>query len=46
MPDGSWQKDKPVLYSPNVLESILHKLNKHWSYGQPYCVICGLEKAL
>ena len=33
-----------VLYKPNLIEKIKHALGKHWSYGQPFCVVCGLEE--
>lgn len=39
-----WQDAKPDLYRPGIIEAIQHKLGKHWSYGQPFCVICGKEE--
>lgn len=43
-PDGTWSQAKPLLYTPSILERIKHALGKHWSYGQPFCVVCGKEK--
>jgi hypothetical protein len=44
--DGKhWEPARPLLYSPNLIEKIKHTLGSHWSYGQPFCVICGKESA-
>lgn len=39
---GQWEPAKPELLSPNLKEWFSHNiLRKHFSYGQPYCVMCG-----
>lgn len=42
---GHWVTARPELYSPNIFQKIKHLLGFHWSYGQPYCVICGKKEA-
>ena len=45
--DGEhWEPAKPVLYSPNIFDRIRHAFGKHWSWGQPFCVICGKERGM
>lgn len=37
-----WEPARPMLYSPNPKEWFVHAvLRKHFSFGQPYCVVCG-----
>lgn len=38
-----WIDSAPALYSSSIFEKIEHMF-RHWSYGQPYCVICGKER--
>lgn len=41
----TWEKAKPELLEPNLIEKIRHNIfRQHISFGQPYCVICGLEE--
>lgn len=40
-----WEPAKPELYTPNLKEWFVHNiLRKHFSFGQPYCVVCGYAK--
>ncbi len=41
--DGKhWEPAKPELLYPNFWEWILHYIfKKHFTFGQPYCVVCG-----
>lgn len=41
--DGTWSPAEPLPYTPNLFERIKHAFGKHWSYGQPFCVICYKE---
>lgn len=41
--DG-WQKASPELLEPNLWERFIHFLGYHFSFGQPYCVVCGKEE--
>ncbi len=37
-----WEPAKPLLLRPNLKEWFIHfVLRKHFTYGQPYCVVCG-----
>jgi hypothetical protein len=37
-----WEPAKPELYSCNLKEWFIHYiLRKHFTFGQPYCVVCG-----
>jgi len=37
-----WKPSKPELHSCNLKEWFIHAvLRKHFSFGQPYCVVCG-----
>ena len=36
-----WKPARPLLYTPNLKERIIHLFGKHFSFGQPYCVVCG-----
>lgn len=41
---GQWKPAYPELYEPNFIERIKHDvLGKHFTFGQPYCVVCGLS---
>lgn len=43
--DGKhWEPAKPELLSPNLRERFWHALGYHFSYGQPFCVACGLSE--
>jgi len=44
--DGKyWQPAMPCLLTPNLWEWFLHNiLRRHFSFGQPFCVVCGKEK--
>jgi hypothetical protein len=40
---GEWKPARPELLRPNLREWFLHNvMGKHFSYGQPFCVVCGL----
>lgn len=40
-----WVNARPTLLSPNLKEWFIHKiLQKHFTFGQPYCVVCGKEE--
>jgi hypothetical protein len=40
-----WEHAKPELYPCNLWEWILHYIfRKHFSWGQPFCVVCGKEQ--
>lgn len=42
-----WKPATPELYSCNLKEWFIHAvLRKHFSFGQPYCVVCGYAEAL
>ena len=37
-----WEPATPERYSMNLKEWFVHNiLRKHFSFGQPYCVVCG-----
>ena len=37
-----WEPVKPELYHCNLKEWFIHNiLKKHFTFGQPYCVVCG-----
>lgn len=37
-----WKPATPELYPCNLKEWFIHTvLRKHFSFGQPYCVVCG-----
>lgn len=40
-----WETARPELYDCNLFEAIQHKLGYHFSFGQPYCVVCGFADA-
>ena len=42
-PDGTCGPAYPVLYEGNIFEKIKHFLGMHFSFGQPFCVVCGKE---
>lgn len=42
--NGIWIPATPTLYGANPIEVVLHFLGLHWTYGQPYCVVCGREE--
>lgn len=40
-----WLPAYPELLSPNLKEWFVHTiLRKHFTYGQPYCVMCGYSE--
>lgn len=42
---GTWKNARPERYYPNLKERFIHNvLKKHFSFGQPYCVVCGKEE--
>lgn len=42
MGNGNWQRARPELLSPNLAEWFRHTiLRQHFSWGQPYCIVCG-----
>ena len=44
--DGKWENATPEAYEPNLIEKIRHNvLRQHFTFGQPYCVVC-LKKEL
>ena len=41
----NWEPTSPLLYKPNIKEWFTHNiLRKHFTFGQPYCVVCGYEE--
>ena len=43
----NWEPAKPELYSCNLKEWIIHNIfRKHFTFGQPYCVVCGYSEVL
>lgn len=43
---GKFIPAKPMLYSPDLKEWIIHNIfRKHFTFGQPYCVVCGYAEA-
>lgn len=43
---GVWERSRPMLYDPNSWEWFEHSmLGRHFSFGQPYCVVCGYAEA-
>ena len=44
---GQWVNGQPELYPPNLIEWFKHDiLGRHFSFGQPFCVICGKEEKI
>ena len=42
-----WEPAKPELYNCNIKEWFIHYiLRKHFTFGQPYCVVCGYAELL
>lgn len=41
-----WSPARPQLYFTNIFERVWHWLGHHWSYGQPYCIVCGLAEKI
>lgn len=40
-----WHPVAPELLSPNLKEWFIHYvLRKHFTFGQPFCVVCGREE--
>lgn len=40
--DTQWVETRPELLQPNLKEWFIHTfLRKHFSFGQPFCVVCG-----
>lgn len=45
--DGKhWEAAKPMLLFPNLRERFIHWRGNHFTFGQPYCVVCGKEEKL
>ncbi len=44
--DGKhWHPATPERLSPNLKEWFIHSImRKHFTFGQPYCVVCGREQ--
>ncbi len=44
--DGkNWLPLRPELYHPNLKEWFIHYvLRKHFTFGQPFCVVCGKKE--
>lgn len=43
--DSVWVQARPELLQPNIKEWFLHNiLRKHFSFGQPFCVVCGKKE--
>ena len=42
---GNWVAIFPESLKPNLKEWFIHTiLKKHFTFGQPFCVMCGLEE--
>ena len=42
---GKWLPAKPELLHPSLKERFIHAiLRKHFTFGQPYCVMCGFAE--
>lgn len=42
---GVWEPMTPSLYDCNLKEWFIHNvLKKHFTFGQPYCVVCGCKQ--
>lgn len=42
---GEWLPTNPQLLHPTLIERFIHGiLRKHFTYGQPYCVMCGYSE--
>lgn len=41
-----WEPARPELYWPNFKERFIHWLGYHFTFGQPYCVVCGYAELL
>lgn len=47
MRTGKWEPASPELYSPSIKEWFTHNiLGQHFTFGQPYCVVCGCAEDL
>ncbi len=45
--DSRWVKARPELLETNLKERFIHSvLRKHFTFGQPYCVVCGREEII
>jgi len=43
--DGiNWKPATPLPYPCNLWEWFVHKLGFHFSFGQPFCVVCMKEQ--
>ena len=43
--DMEWEPAKPELLHPSLKEWFIHSvLKKHFTVGQPYCVMCGYSE--
>ena len=43
--DTQWRPSKPELLYPNLKEWFIHNImRKHFTFGQPYCVVCGYSE--
>lgn len=43
-PDGKYVPATPEPYEPNFIEGLLHRFGRHFTFGQPYCVVCLKRK--
>ena len=43
--NGEYIPGIPVAYSPNIFEAVRHALGTHFSFGQPFCVVCLKKEA-
>lgn len=42
-----WKPAKPELLPPSIKEWFVHNvMRKHFTYGQPYCVMCGYTETI
>lgn len=45
--DSQWVYARPELLKPDIKEWFIHYiLRKHFSYGQPFCIVCGRAELL
>ncbi len=43
----TWQRARLEMYQCNLKEWIIHNiLRKHFTFGQPYCVVCGYAEKI
>jgi hypothetical protein len=38
---GRWEAARPELLETNLWERLVHRFYSHFTFGQPFCVVCG-----